>query len=185
MREWFISNLQESLVTSVHDVQMILNYLASRGDLDVTSVGMFGDGSGASIAILASATDSRIKAIDLLEPWGDWPVWLAKSPLIPDQERAEYVKPAFLDGIGPLEPSELLPKLGSRAVLLQMISTDDKTPKPAKERIEAAMPPNGEIIHYENTKPLVEMVSSGKFFDWLKEQVRSGTGQPTRSATVR
>src|SRR5580693_1507287 len=31
MREWFISELRESLVSSVHDVQMILNYLATRG----------------------------------------------------------------------------------------------------------------------------------------------------------
>jgi hypothetical protein len=31
MKQWFVSELQESLVLSVHDVQMVLNYLARRG----------------------------------------------------------------------------------------------------------------------------------------------------------
>src|SRR5215469_13804780 len=39
MREWFVSELHEALVTSVHDVQMILNYLSTRGDLDMDRVG--------------------------------------------------------------------------------------------------------------------------------------------------
>ena len=82
MKEWFVSQLQESIAASAHDVQMILNYLAMRGDLDMDHVGMFGDGSGASIAILAAAVDPRIKASDLLDPWGDWPDWIAKSTLI-------------------------------------------------------------------------------------------------------
>src|SRR5260370_9689165 len=39
MREWFISELQECLPTSAHDVQMVLDYLAHRGDLALTPVG--------------------------------------------------------------------------------------------------------------------------------------------------
>jgi hypothetical protein len=45
MKEWFLSELQESLATSAHDVQMVLNYLAARGDLDMNRVGMFAQGS--------------------------------------------------------------------------------------------------------------------------------------------
>src|SRR5215467_12652341 len=36
MREWFVSELQESLAKSAHDVQLILNYLETRGDLDTS-----------------------------------------------------------------------------------------------------------------------------------------------------
>jgi hypothetical protein len=172
MREWFVSNLQESLATSAHDVQMILNYLASRGDLDMSHVGMYGDGSGATIAILAAAADSRIKALDLLEPWGDWPEWLAKSPLIPQQERPDYVTPKFLSSLSPLEPAKFLSKLDSRAVRLQIVASWTTTPKSAKERLEAAAPGTAEVRRYETSKPLVEAASSGKFFDWLKEHVR-------------
>src|SRR5216684_3871874 len=96
MKEWFLSELQESLATSAHDVQMILNFLAARGDLDMTRVGMFGQGSGATIAILASAVDPRIKVLDVLDPWGDWPTWMATSEFPPKDERPDYVKPEFL-----------------------------------------------------------------------------------------
>ncbi len=68
MREWFVSELQEALVTSVHDVQMILNFLSDRGDFDMNRVGMLGEGSGATIAILAAAVDPRIRALDLVNP---------------------------------------------------------------------------------------------------------------------
>lgn len=84
MKEWFVSELQEALVTSVHDVRMVLDYLGTRDDLDTRKVGMFGEGSGGTIAILAAATDPRIRSIDLLDPWGDWPDWMAKSQLIPE-----------------------------------------------------------------------------------------------------
>ena len=96
MKEWFLSELQECLATSAHDVQMVLNYLAARDDLDMNRVGMFAQGSGASIAILASAVDPRIKVLEALDPWGDWPTWMATSPFVPEDERADYVKPEFL-----------------------------------------------------------------------------------------
>jgi cephalosporin-C deacetylase-like acetyl esterase len=80
MKESFLSELQECLATSAHDVQMVLNYLAARGDLDMSRVGMFGQGSRAGIAILASAADPRIKVLDVLDPWGDWPTWISTSP---------------------------------------------------------------------------------------------------------
>jgi acetyl esterase/lipase len=73
MNKWFVSELQEALATSTHDVQMVLNYLAKRGDLDMSRIGMFGQGSGGAIAILSAAADSRIVALDVLDPWGDWP----------------------------------------------------------------------------------------------------------------
>jgi hypothetical protein len=179
MREWFVSNLQESLAMSAHDVQMILNYLDSRGDLDMNRVGMFGDGSGGTIAILAAAADKRIKALDLLEPWGDWPQWMAESPVVPQQERADYTTPQFLSRLVPLEPAKWLPQLGGRAVRLQIISNETITPKSAKQRLLAAMPPKGEIVRYENNKFLIESADSGKFFDWLKEQVASAASQPS------
>src|ERR1700732_2950777 len=53
MRQWFVSELQEALSTSVHDVQMVLTYLSTRSDLDQSRIGMFGQGSGGTIAVLA------------------------------------------------------------------------------------------------------------------------------------
>src|SRR5271168_286134 len=38
MKEWFVSELQESIATTTHDVQMILNFLEQRKDLDLSKV---------------------------------------------------------------------------------------------------------------------------------------------------
>jgi hypothetical protein len=84
MREWFVSQMSEALAKSVRDVQMILRYLSERNDLDMSRVGIFAQGSGATIAILAAAVEPQIRAVDALQPWGDWPTWLAKSSLIPE-----------------------------------------------------------------------------------------------------
>ncbi len=52
LREWFVSELQEALAESTHDVQMVLNYLETRKDLDMSRVGMYGQGSGGAIGLI-------------------------------------------------------------------------------------------------------------------------------------
>jgi hypothetical protein len=185
MREWFIRELQESLVSSVHDVQMILDYLASRGDLDMDRVGMFGEGSGATIGILAATVDPRLKVIDLLDPWGDWREWLTKSTLIPKEERANYLTVDFLKRIEPLDPVKRLPELRSQTVRLQDALFEKVTPSSAKKRIESAVPATVYIVRYKNSQALENAASGGKFFDWAKEQMMSlGAGLDSSSRSV-
>jgi hypothetical protein len=174
-KKWFISELQEALGSSVHDVQLILNYLEKRGDLDMSRVGMYGGGSGGSIAIMAAAVDPRIKVLDLLDPWGDWQEWLAKSTLVPDDERAAYLKPEFLKNVENLDPVKWLPTLTTQRVRLQYLKDDTTTPILAREGIEAAAPPNIQIVQYENAKAYIAKVgdSGEKMFDWAKEQLQS------------
>jgi hypothetical protein len=170
-KEWFISELQESLVCSVHDVQMILNYLQTRGDIDMDRIGMFGDGSGATIAILTASVDKRIKVLDLLEPWGDWPDWLAQSSIVPNEERANFLTPEFLKRVEPLDPVKWLPLLQT-TVRLQVLPYENFTPTAARERIIKAMPPTAEIVRYQDSKALKATASSGGFFDWVQQNVR-------------
>jgi hypothetical protein len=178
MREWFVSELQEALGTSVHDLQMILNYLSTRDDLDMDRVGMFGDGSGATIAILASAVDPRLKVLDLIDPWGDWPNWLAKSTLVPENERADYLKPEFLKKVAPLDPVQWLPNLKAKNARLQEVMDVKVTPSSARERIDAAAPQTIHLVRYDDRKSfLKETVADGKALDWLKQQMKSGDAQ--------
>jgi hypothetical protein len=175
LKEWFVSDLKESLATSAHDVQMILNYLSMRGDLNMDRVGMFGDGSGATIAILAAAVDSRIKSLDLLDPWGDWPDWIAKSALIPDNERADFLRPEWLAEVAPLDPVKWLPELKTQKVRIRNIATVTVTPNEAKQAIEAAAPPDAEIVHFQDAKMFQAATSGGTGFDWIKQQLQTGT----------
>lgn len=181
MKEWFVSKLSWSMAASAHDVQMILNYLATRGDLDMDHVGMFGDGSGASIAILAAAVDPRIKALDLLDPWGDWPDWIAKSTRIPENERPDYQKPEFLAGVAPLDPVKWLPELKTQKVRLREVNSVTVTPSEARKKIEAAAPPNVQIIRYADNDAFTASVIDGSGFDWVKDQVRPAASPQYRA----
>jgi hypothetical protein len=173
LKQWFLSELQESLATSAHDVQMVLNYLASRNDLDMDRVGMFATGSGASIAILTSAVDPRIKVLEALDPWGDWPTWLATSPFVPEGERAQYVTPDFLKRVAPLDPVEWLPKVQAKKFRLDDELYGRDTPKPAKERLRAVAPTGARVVAYTSPDEFKAAFSDGKNLEWIQHELQS------------
>jgi hypothetical protein len=173
MREWFVSELQECLAESAHDVQMVLDYLATRGDLDMNRVGMFAQGSGASIAILTSAVDPRIKVVDALDPWGDWPTWMARSPFVPEDERAQYVKPEFLKKVASLDPVDWLPKLQAKKFRLRDATFEPNTPEAAKEKLRAAVPAGATIELYKNPDDFNAVVRGQKDLEWIQHEVQA------------
>ena len=173
MREWFVSELQESLATSAHDVQMVLNYLGSRGDLDMARVGMYAQGSGASIAILTSAVDSRIKVLDVTDPWGAWPIWFASSTFPPEDERATYLAPEFLKKAAPLDPVDWLPKVQAKKFRLQDAIFETTTPKAAKERLRAAVPAGSTVLIYKTPDDFNAAIRSKSELAWIKQELRT------------
>jgi acetyl esterase/lipase len=179
MKEWYVSELQETLATSTHDIQMILNYLETRGDVDMSRVGIFGQGSGGSIAILAAAVDPRIQALDLMDVWGDWPHWMASSTRIPDQERSAFLKPEFLERVAGLDPVQWLPKLKTPSIRVQMMNFDTITPKESKDAIAKATPASATVTRYENANQVHDALMMGKEFDWIKAQIRPAKSSVT------
>jgi hypothetical protein len=121
MKQWYLSELQEALGETTHDVQMILNYLQQRREFDLTRVGVFGTGSGATVGVLAAAADSRIQTLDLVNPWGDWPNWMRTTQLLSPVERKDYVAPDFLAKVAPLDPVKWLPKLAEHQIRIQIV----------------------------------------------------------------
>jgi hypothetical protein len=172
MKEWFVSELPESLGSSVHDVQLILNYLTERGDMDMEHVGMIGIGSGATIAILAAHADPRIKALDLLDPWGDWPDWLRESPAVPDEERAKYTAPEFLRSVAKLDPVAYLPSLKTPLRLRQTLS-EPVMPKSAREKIATSVRDPRLVTRYVNPEVLMQSWQVEGLSGWIKELLRS------------
>jgi hypothetical protein len=188
LKQWFVSELQESLGSTVHDVKFILDYLASRGDVDMSRIGMFGQGSGATIAILAAAADARIKVIDLLDPWGDWPVWLAKSSVVQDDpNKADYLKPQFLKKVAPLDPVKWLPLMKSVHIRLQQPMDADPVPRLCKDRIKSALPKTkeAEVLRFKTTAELFNSQGGGNLFQWIKAQVKGLPGAPDSLPTIK
>jgi dienelactone hydrolase len=188
MKQWFVSELQEALGSTVHDVKFILDYLASTARFDMNRVGMFGEGKGGTIAILAAAADPRIKAVDALEPWGDWADFLAKSPVVePDPAHADYVKPEFLKKVAPLDPVKWLPDL-KIPVRIQQTRDDDQTPAECKEAIKAAAPKQAEVMRFAALRDLGTRESGGRLYEWIKDKLRESakpaTGTEAKVAVV-
>ncbi len=171
MAQWFVSELQEALATSTHDVQMMLNYLDTRGDLDMKRVGILGQGSGGSIAILAAAADPRIGAMDLINPWGDWPDWLKGSKQIPERERANYLTPKFLQTVSGLDPIDSLPKWKGQALRIQQVLDDPVTPATARDKIAASAPMAEQVVRTPDKLAEARMWGTGGLSGWLAQQL--------------
>jgi cephalosporin-C deacetylase-like acetyl esterase len=171
MRQWFVSELQESLGSTVHDVKFILDYLASRGDLDMTKVGMFGEGSGGAITILAAAADPRIKAIDLLEPWGDWPDFLRTSVVLQeDPDHDNYKKPEFIKKVETLDPVKWLPQL-KIPIRMQQVKDDGAVSMEGKEALKNAAPKQTEVRRFETKLAMFHAERGGILFSWVKDRL--------------
>lgn len=181
MKEWFVSQLPEALTKSVHDVQMVLRYLAERNDLDLSRVGIFGQGSGGTIAILAAGVEPQIRTVDALEPWGDWPTWLAKSSLIPETERPAYLKPEFLAGVAPLDPVQWLGRVQAKSMRLQFVLDDTVTPAAAAQRMKAAARPPAQVVEYPTKHEQYEALGGGRAFDWIKQQLQPANASTDKS----
>src|SRR5262249_55822695 len=114
-----------------------------------------------------------IRAIDLFAPWGDWPDWLAQSRVVPDDERASYLKQEFLQRVAGFDPVDWLPRVKASAVRLHYIDNQWGTPKAASDRMKSAAPVRARLVSYVDAKAAQE--ASVSLFDWLRQQL-SGSG---------
>jgi len=150
----------------------VLNYLADRGDLDMNRVGMFGQGSGATIAILASAVDPRIKVLDVLDPWGDWPTWIGTSPFVPQDERADYMKPEFLKKAAALETLDWMPRIQAKKFRLQQNIFETDTPQTIKEKIRATTPTGATIQLYKTVQEFKAAFPYSTNLEWMEHELK-------------
>jgi hypothetical protein len=168
---WYLSQLGQCLSATAHDVQLMIDFVEQRGDLDTSRIGMFANGSSGAVAILASAVDPRIKVLDVLDPWGDWPTWLATSPFVPKDERADYVKPEFLKNVSTLDTLEWLPKIQARKFRLQQPEFNSENPTPVKEKIRKAVPAGATVVEYKSMDELKAAFPHSSNLEWLKHEL--------------
>jgi hypothetical protein len=187
MNQNYLTQLPEAIATLTHDLQMLINYLSFRKDLslDLNHIGIFATGSGATAAILAAAADSRITAIDLLNPWGDWPDWMAKSELLAFVDCGVCNKPDFLDSLAPLDPLKWLPTLKTPYVRIRQFPNNGQTPNIAQEKIESVTPKTVDLTKFDSVVEFNHSATGGRTFDWVKGALKFEREhqQPTQSAT--
>src|SRR5262249_12079748 len=133
---------------------------------------------GGAIAILAAAVDRRIKALDLLRPWGAWQDWLATSALISREERPAFLKPDFLKRLEPLEPVRFLPELKDQSIRIQIVDYEADTRK-VFAKLESVAPSSARIIHYHDSLEFRKAASDGHVFDWLASELNGAKQEAT------
>lgn len=175
LKDDFFNRMPESIGATVHDVQMILNFLETQNEFDMSRVGMFGQGSGGAIAILASTVDPRIKALDVLTPWGDWPTFLSKSTMVPKDDRTIVNTPEFLKSVSGLDPMDWFPKVQARTVRIQNIRRDGHMPDEAQEKMESVAPAIAEIDQFGDGAAFVPAAENGKLLEWIRQQLKPST----------
>ena len=182
-KEWFVSELPESLASTVHDVQMILSQLQARQDLDLNRIGIYGQGSGGAIALLAASVDKRIQAVDVLDPWGDWPDWFAKANDFPENQRATYLATEFQQKLEPLEPANILKSLTDRKLRIQF-NDDNGEPDEAVKKLQAAAPVNAEVHRFHTGQEMFNAYSGGRLFVWMAQQLHATAPQPAKTESA-
>jgi len=185
LRQNFLSQLPETLAMTAHDTQMVINYLSTRKDLnlDLDRLGIFATSFGATAAILAAAADSRIKAIDLLNPWGDWPDWVKKSELLGFVPCETCSQPEFLQNLAPLDPVKWLPTLTTPYIRIRHFVENGETPRIAQDRMEAVVAKSAKVVRYENVAAFNRSAVGGKTFDWIKAALQVvSSGKPGNAA---
>jgi hypothetical protein len=105
----------------------------------------------------------------------------------PQVERADYTSPDFLNGIAPLDPIAVLPKLNSTPLRVQQSLWDSgEIPAASRERIAAVVPAGARLAQYRDIHEYSEKVGmNGKMLDWMYTSLAPGADREVHnSATV-
>ena len=120
---------------------------------------------------MAASADSRIKAVDLIDPWGDWPKWMQMSEVVPEDERSTYLKEDFLKNIAPFDPVAVLPSLTTSHVRLVQFGQGSVTPTASQKRIAAALPANGEREQFATFAEFEGGKDTHRALQWIKSHI--------------
>jgi hypothetical protein len=124
---------------------------------------------------LGNRVDPRIKVLDALDPWGDWPTWMGKSAFVPPAERPDYIKPEFLSKVAPVEPLEWMPKVQAKKFRLPQRMFEGATPVAVKETFEAAVPPGAIVDSCQTVAQFAAATGEQirKSLDWIKKELQA------------
>jgi dipeptidyl aminopeptidase/acylaminoacyl peptidase len=136
------------------DLISVVEYLASRPDVDADRIGALGFSMGAATTIMAAARDTRIKAVVADSAWRTAKSWLRPSRNPRDHfsrfslKLAEWRTGIDLDD---LRPVDAMRSLSGRPVLLIHGSADDVV-LPADAEALAAANPEAELWRIEGAR---------------------------------
>ena len=98
---------------------------------------------------------------------------MRSSPLVPEEERQEYLKPEFLKKVAAMEPVDVLPKIQAKKFRLDNEVFDTVTPQAVKEKLRAAVPAGASVVLYKNMAEFKPAFENGKNLEWIQHELQS------------
>ena len=134
---------------------------------------MFAQGSGASIAILVSGVDPSHESARNARSLGRFaPPWLATSPFVPEAERPDYLSPAFLKKMAPLDPLDWMPKIQAKQIRLDIELFDTVTPRTAREKLQTNVSQGSSVKSYKTIDDFKAAFNDGNNLEWIQRELR-------------
>ena len=98
---------------------------------------------------------------------------MAKSKLVPENERTDLLKPQRLQALEPLDPIHWLSILNGRLLKLDEALYENNTPAEAKAKIEAALPAHALLVRYPTQADFDKnAIADGQLVRWLQSRIK-------------
>lgn len=132
-----------AILAEVDRLQAGLDLLAARPEVDAERLAVVGHDFGGMLAIVAAASETRLKALVVVAAtprWGDWflPFWSIA------EDRLDYLR-----DLRDLDPVECLGRSGPAEVLLQCGRRDYFIALMAARELQRAAPDGTELLAYD------------------------------------
>jgi hypothetical protein len=98
---------------------------------------------------------------------------MARSIVVPENERAEYVRPEFLRRVATLNPLEWVPKIQAPKFRLLDALFDLDTPRPSKKKLWAAVPDRTAGRVYATPDQLKIAMQKENVLEWIQHELRA------------
>jgi dienelactone hydrolase len=142
---------RDALAQTVVDLRRTIDYLASRGDIDMTRIGYIGYSMGALLGAIVSGVDARVACPVLIVGGGNWDALVSKSilPLAGDRDvKNADVRKGITDALAPLDPALWVGLISPRPVLMINGETDNIVPSASSKALHAAARQPKKIVWY-------------------------------------
>jgi cephalosporin-C deacetylase-like acetyl esterase len=122
---------RDAMVQTVVDVRRGMDYLSTRNDIEAARVGLAGFSMGGAIGAIASALDSRVKAVVLGITGGDFKILSAR---VGDETAQTRVRHAYRV----VDPINYVSRISPRPLLMLSAANDEIIPRASTEALYKA-----------------------------------------------
>lgn len=140
---------REQLLQTTVDYRIAMDYLSTRGDVDMDRIGAFGTSVGANMILVLSTVDSRLKTMVLCSTIMQHPHFNGTNSIA--------------------DPIHAMPAHPEAQMLMQVGQTDDFSPREKVDRVYELINPAKKELHFYEFGHRPKPVYIPDALDWFKK----------------